>query len=68
MCKRLRLLVIFAVMTFDEAFERLGRSKFRSRFKLTAADWAYIERVGMETLERHAADFVRENNHAVKRV
>jgi hypothetical protein len=43
-------------MTFDEAFERLGRSKFRSRFRLTAADWAYIERVGMdfwgETLKR----------------
>ena len=47
-------------MTFDEAFERLGRSKFRSRFKLTTADWAYIERVGMETVERYAADFVRE--------
>ncbi len=47
-------------MTFDEAFERLRRSKFRSRFKLTTADWAYIERVGMETVERHAADFVRE--------
>ena len=46
-------------MTFDEAFERLGRSKFRSRFRLTAEDWAYIERVGMETVERHAADFVR---------
>ena len=47
-------------MTFDEAFERLGRSKFRSRFKLTTADWADIERVGMETVEHHAADFVRE--------
>jgi inosine-uridine nucleoside N-ribohydrolase len=47
-------------MTFDEAFERLGRSQFRSRFRLTAEDWAYIERVGMETVERHAADFVRE--------
>ena len=32
---------------------------FRSRFRLTSADWAYIERVGMATVERHAADFVR---------
>lgn len=29
-------------------------------FKLTTADWAYIERVGMDTVERYAADFVRE--------
>lgn len=47
-------------MTIDEAFERLGRSAFRSRFKLTAADIAYIHRVGLATIERHAADFVRE--------
>ena len=47
-------------MTLDEAFDRLGRSKFRSRFNLTATDKAYIERVGLETIERHAADFVRE--------
>jgi len=47
-------------MTLDDAFERLGKSKFRSRFKLTAADVAYIDRVGLETIERHAADFVRD--------
>ena len=47
-------------MTLDEAFERLGRSPFRSRFKLTAKDLAYIDRVGLATIERHAADFVRE--------
>ena len=47
-------------MTKDEAFARLGRSKFRSRFALDAADLAYIERVGMETIRRHAEDFVRQ--------
>lgn len=47
-------------MTKDEAFEKLARSKFRSRFKLTADDCAYIKRVGMETISRHAEDFVRE--------
>jgi len=47
-------------MTINAAFERLGKSQFRSRFKLTAADVAYIDRVGMDVIERHAADFVRE--------
>lgn len=47
-------------MTIPEALERLARSKFRGRFKLTAEDRAYIARVGMETIRRHAEDFVRE--------
>lgn len=46
-------------MTKDEAFQRLARSRFRSRFRLTAEDRAYIDRVGMETIRRHAEDFVR---------
>ena len=46
-------------MTIEEALDKLKTSKFRGRFKLTAADLAYIERVGIETIERHAADFVR---------
>lgn len=47
-------------MTKDEAFARLARSKFRSRFRLDAADIRYIERVGMETIRHHAEDFVRQ--------
>lgn len=46
-------------MTYDEAFRRLARSKFRSRFHLSAADFEYIQKKGWETIERHAADFVR---------
>ena len=46
-------------MTKEEAFAWLGKSAFRSRFKLTAEDRAYIERVGLETIHRHAEDFVR---------
>ena len=42
-----------------EAFVRLGKSEFRSRFKLDGSDRAYIARVGMETVRRHAEDFVR---------
>ena len=47
-------------MTKDEAFAKLAKSKFRSRFKLAADDLAYIERVGLETIRRHAEDFVRD--------
>ena len=47
-------------MTKDEAFARLGKSKFRSRFRLTAEDRAYIDRVGLATIRRHAEDFVRQ--------
>lgn len=46
-------------VTYDEAFTRLARSKFRSRFHLSAADLSYINDKGWETIERHAADFVR---------
>ena len=42
-----------------EAFARLAKSKFRSRFELDGSDRAYIARVGMETIRRHAEDFVR---------
>lgn len=45
-------------MTKDEAFARLGRSKFRSRFKLTAADKVYIAEKGLDAIRRHAIDFV----------
>ena len=42
-----------------EAFARLAKSKFRSRFRLDDGDRAYIARVGLETIRRHAEDFVR---------
>ena len=44
---------------FEELFARLARSEFRSRFRLGAAEAAYAERKGAETLRRHAEDFVR---------
>lgn len=47
-------------MTPDEAFAKLAKSKFRSRFHLSPADRRYIEEKGLETIRRHAADFVRE--------
>ncbi len=47
-------------MTYDEAFARLAKSPFRSRFRLTDRDLAYIEAKGLAEIRRHAEDFVRE--------
>lgn len=47
-------------MTLDEAFVRLGRSTFRSRFHLSERLRQYVRERGMETIRRHAADFVRD--------
>ncbi|MCC8162042.1 MAG: DUF4186 domain-containing protein [Lachnospiraceae bacterium] len=41
-------------------FDRLARSKFRSSFSLKAADRAYVEEKGMDTIRSHAQDFVRK--------
>ena len=46
-------------MTIQEAFERLERSAFRSKFHLSQKDRAYIEEKGLETIRSHAVDFVR---------
>ena len=47
-------------MTYDEAFARLAKSPFRSRFRLTEKDLAYIETKGLPEIRRHAEAFVRE--------
>ena len=39
-------------------FERLSRSEFRSRFRLTAKDKQYVLSKGMDTIRHHAEDFV----------
>lgn len=43
-----------------DLFERLSRSAFRSRFHLSAADRAYIEARGLDTVRAHALDLVRK--------
>ena len=43
----------------EAAFQRLAKSKFRSRFRLSEADRKYIADKGLETIRRHAEDFVR---------
>lgn len=39
-------------------FERLAQSAFRSKFRLSARDKAYIQEKGMATIRSHASDFV----------
>ena len=43
---------------FTCLFERLAKSAFRSRFRLTQKDKSYIVSKGMATIRRHAIDFV----------
>ena len=44
----------------DALFAGLRRSEFRSRFQLTDKDRAYIREKGMDTMRRHAQDFVEK--------
>ena len=43
----------------EAAFKRLANSKFRSRFRLSDADRRYIAKEGIDTIRRHAEDFIR---------
>lgn len=43
----------------DELFLSLGRSKFRSRFRLGRKEKIYLEQKGITTIIEHARDFVR---------
>lgn len=42
----------------DELFFRLSKSDFRRKFHLRDADIAYIREKGIDTIRRHAADFI----------
>lgn len=42
----------------DDIFEKLSKSKFRSRFKLSKKDRDYIEQKGLDTIRQHAVDFI----------
>ena len=47
------------MQTIEQALDKLERSKFRSGFHLTKKEKQYLEDKGMETVRRHAADFVK---------
>jgi len=42
----------------DGLFAALGRSKFRSRFRLSGKEAAYLSEKGLDTILEHARDFV----------
>lgn len=42
----------------EELFQRLSKSSFRSGFHLKEEDREYVREKGMETMERHARDFI----------
>ena len=43
---------------YDELFESLAKSKFRSKFKLKQNEKDYIKEKGFETIKSHAQDFI----------
>lgn len=46
------------MVALDDIFEKLSKSKFRSRFKLSQKDRDYIEQKGLDTIRQHAVDFI----------
>lgn len=46
------------MQTIDQALDKLSRSSFRSSFRLTKKERAYLEEKGMELIRAHARDFV----------
>lgn len=42
----------------DELFNRLARSKFRSRFRLGEKELQYLNDKGLDTILEHARDFI----------
>lgn len=49
-----------AKQDFGDLFERLGRSKFRSRFKLGAKERTYYQQKGPDEIAAQASMFVTE--------
>lgn len=48
------------MQTIDEALDKLQTSKFRAGFHLKEKEKAYVRQKGMDTIRRHAQDFVRQ--------
>ncbi len=48
------------MQTIDQALEKLRRSDFRARFKLSEKDKAYIREKGIDTVRRHAQEIIEK--------
>lgn len=44
--------------TLEETLLRLGKSKFRAKFRLNEKDKEYVRKKGMPEIKRHAEEFV----------
>lgn len=52
----------------NDIFERLSKSKFRSRFHLKDKNKKYIEEKGIDTIKKHAYDFINNRLSDVSKV
>lgn len=52
----------------NDIFDRLSKSKFRSRFHLKDKDKKYIEEKGIDTIKKHAYDFINNRLSDVSKV
>ena len=43
---------------YDDFFQRVKRSKFRSSFQLRQKEKQYVREKGMDVIEKHAYDFI----------
>lgn len=43
---------------YDEIFDRLSKSDFRKKFKLSQKDRLYLEQKGFDAIRSHAVDFI----------
>lgn len=43
---------------YEELFNKLAKSEFRSKFKLNQKDKLYIAQKGLDTIRNHAKDFI----------
>ena len=43
---------------YDDLFQRLAKSKFRSKFHLRDKEKSYILEKGLDTIKSHAKDFI----------
>lgn len=60
---KIRDIIIWVISLMDSIeriLKELSKSKFRSSFKLENKDIEYIENVGINTITKHAYDFINE--------
>lgn len=47
------------MQTIDQALEKLSKSTFRKKFRLSDKDREYIDKNGMEKIREHAGEFIK---------